>query len=248
MASRRHVQVLENILKVNDYLAADLRRRWKAEGTFVVNLLSSPGAGKTTLLEASLPRLTPLYRILVLEGDIETERDAERIRSLGVEALQITTGGTCHLEAHMIEQALNLTEAGEPYDFIFIENVGNLVCPAGYCLGEDLRVVLLSVPEGDDKPAKYPKAFRTSQDLLITKADVLPHFEFNLERTVREALEIQPDLWIRQVSARTGEGIHDWVQHLTKLRQQLRRPPARIRAEYERRESKGHPGPSKERG
>jgi hydrogenase nickel incorporation protein HypB len=213
------VQVLENILKANDYLANKLSREWQETQTLVVNLLSSPGGGKTTLLEATLPQLKDRYRVLVLEGDIETERDAQRIRALGVKTLQITTGGTCHLEAHMVEQAWKLTQEEEPFDFIFIENVGNLVCPASYALGEHLRVVLLSVPEGDDKPLKYPKAFRSSQAFMVTKADLLPYFDFSVQRACQEALSLQPQLATEVVSAQTGEGIKEWVQFLQKQRE-----------------------------
>jgi hydrogenase nickel incorporation protein HypB len=154
----------------------------------------------------------------VLEGDIETERDAERIRALGVEAVQVTTGGTCHLEAPMVEQAWRLMP--NDLDFLFIENVGNLVCPASFDLGEHLRVVLLSVPEGDDKPAKYPKAFRTAQVLVITKADLLESMDFSVERARQEALEIQPGLQVFVVSAKTGLGISPWTQFLEERRRQ----------------------------
>ncbi len=218
MAEIRRVEVLENLLKANDYLAAQLRQEWDEGKTYVVNLMSSPGGGKTALLEATLPRLADRYRLLVLEGDIETERDAERIRALQVEALQITTGGTCHLESHMIEQAWRLVRDGPRPHFVFIENVGNLVCPASYILGEHLRAVLMSVPEGDDKVLKYPKVFRNSQALLITKADLLPYVDFDPQRVWEEARGLQPQLshWI--VSARTGEGIDDWVRFLQEQR------------------------------
>ncbi len=222
MAEIRHVDVLEPLLKANDYLARRLQQEWTDRGTLVVNLLSSPGAGKTTLLEATLRQMRDRFRILVLEGDIETDRDAERIRALGVDAVQITTGGTCHLEAHMIEQAWRPLADRTGYDFIFIENVGNLVCPASYALGEHLRVVLLSVPEGDDKPKKYPKAFRTASVLLITKWDLLPHFDFNPDHAQREALDLNPDLTVLRLSARTGEGIDAWIRLLEESRQRIR--------------------------
>ncbi len=227
MSEMRHVQVLENILKVNDYLAEKLRKEWSSSRTFVVNLMSSPGSGKTTLLEAALPRLRERHRVLVLQGDLETERDAERIRALDIKALQITTGGTCHLEAHMIDQARQLlseeketepTRGLADYDFVFIENVGNLVCPAGYDLGEHLRVVLISVPEGDDKVWKYPKVFRTSHELLISKSDLLPHCDFDQAKVIREALDLQPGLEVGVVSARSGEGVADWIEFLESKR------------------------------
>ncbi len=218
MAEIRTVRVMESLLKANDYVAQRLRQAWDQGQTFVVNLISAPGAGKTTLLEATLPVLLSRYRVGVLEGDIETERDAERIRALGVEAVQVTTGGTCHLEAPMVEQAWRLMD--NEIDFLFIENVGNLVCPASFDLGEHLRVVLLSVPEGDDKPAKYPKAFRTAQALVITKADLLETMDFSVERARREALEIQPELQVFVVSAKTGVGIPAWTQFLEQRRRQ----------------------------
>jgi hydrogenase nickel incorporation protein HypB len=211
----------EHLLKSNDFLARELRHRWQEQGTFVVNLLSSPGAGKTTLLEATLPALRSEYRVLVLEGDLETERDADRIRQVGVEAVQITTGGACHLEAHVIQQAWEMLDGDTLYDFVFIENVGNLVCPASFDLGEHLRVVLLSVPEGEDKPPKYPKAFRTADVLAITKCDVLAHFDFRVEEAARLARQIRPDLEILEVSARTGEGIETWRELLTARRDRL---------------------------
>jgi hydrogenase nickel incorporation protein HypB len=218
MAEIRTVRVMESLLKANDYVAQRLRQAWNQSRTFVVHLMSAPGAGKTTLLEATLPALMDRYRVGVLEGDIETERDAERIRALGVEAVQVTTGGTCHLEAPMVEQAWRLMP--NDLDFLFIENVGNLVCPASFDLGEHLRVVLLSVPEGDDKPAKYPKAFRTAQVLVITKADLLESMDFSVERARQEALEIQPGLQVFVVSAKTGLGISPWTQFLEERRRQ----------------------------
>lgn len=218
MTAIRHVRVQENLLKSNDYLARELRRRWTETRTFVVNLLSSPGSGKTTLLEATLPRLQERYRVAVLEGDLETERDAERIRGVGVDALQITTGGGCHLEAHMVQQAFDVLAPEERLDFLFIENVGNLVCPASFDLGEHLRVVLLSVPEGEDKPAKYPKAFRTADAVVLTKTDVLAHFEFRPDEAERLAREIRPDLEMLRTSARTGEGVGEWIAFLEERR------------------------------
>lgn len=220
MCETHYVRVIEHILKGNDSLAKELQEKWTRTRTFVVNLLSSPGAGKTALLETTLPALKARYRLLVLEGDIETERDAERIRALGVEAIQITTGGTCHLDANMVQQAWQLVQPNLPYDFIFIENVGNLVCPASFALGEHFRVVLLSVPEGDDKVSKYPNAFRSSQVLSITKADLLPYCSFQVERVRREASELQPELMTLVLSATTGQGIAEWTQLLEKQREE----------------------------
>ncbi len=221
MSKIRRVEVLKHILESNEQIAASLKALWSKNQTFVVNLLSSPGSGKTTLLEATLPHLKDRYRVAVLEGDLETERDAERIHALGIETVQITTGGTCHLEAHMVKQGWEVLNDKDRMDFLFVENVGNLVCPASFDLGEHLRVVLLSVPEGDDKPAKYPVAFRSAQALVITKIDLLPYFDFDLDRVKEEALAIQPNLQIFEVSAKTGEGIRDWVAYLEAVRARL---------------------------
>jgi len=210
---RIKVDVKQEVLRANDMLAETLRREWKNRGILVVNLLSSPGSGKTTLLEKTVEHLKDRYRILVLEGDIDTERDAERIRAKGVDAVQITTGGTCHLEANMVMRAWEKV-SGEDWDFVFIENVGNLICPAGFDLGEHIRAVLVSVPEGDDKPAKYPKAFMTSQWLVLTKMDLLPYFEFSPEKVIEEAMRLRPDIRVFKTSAKTGEGIDGWVEAL----------------------------------
>lgn len=220
MSKIRKVEVLKHILESNEQIAASLKTAWDQSQTFVVNLLSSPGSGKTTLLEATLPHLKDRYRVAVLEGDLETERDAERIHALGIETVQITTGGTCHLEAHMVRQAWNALDHKQSYDFVFVENVGNLVCPASFDLGEHLRVVLLSVPEGDDKPAKYPVAFRSAQALVITKVDLLPYFDFNVDRVKEEARALQPHLQIFEVSAKTGAGIPNWVAYLERVRKE----------------------------
>ncbi|HSR68672.1 MAG TPA: hydrogenase nickel incorporation protein HypB [Acidobacteriota bacterium] len=195
---------------------------WTRQGTLVVNLLSSPGSGKTALLEATLPKLKERYRVGVLEGDLETERDAQRIRAQGIPVIQITTGGTCHLESHMIEQAWQQLALEGPFDILFIENVGNLVCPASYDLGEHLRAVLLSVPEGDDKPAKYPKAFRGSQACLMTKCDLLEHFDFDLDEAARLARELRPDMKIFRTSARSGQGLGEWMDFLAERLQEAR--------------------------
>jgi hydrogenase nickel incorporation protein HypB len=221
MTRIEQVHVKESLLKVNDYVARELKQRFAEQGTFVVNLLSSPGSGKTTLLEASLPRLAAKHRVLVLEGDLETQLDAQRIRAAGIDALQITTGGACHLEAHQIKQCYEALSPEESYDFIFIENVGNLVCPSSYDLGEHSRVVLLSVPEGQDKPPKYPKAFRTAQALALTKMDVVEHFDFDPDEAERLAREIQPDLEVLRLSAKTGDGVDTWVEFLQRRRADL---------------------------
>ena len=217
--NRKEVIVREEILGSNKQVAAEIREKLEAAGVLVVNLLSSPGSGKTTLLERLAEAMHAEHKIAVIEGDIETERDAERIRKKGVPAWQITTGGACHLEAKTIGRLIPEVPAGT--GFLFIENVGNLVCPASYDLGERLRVVLLSTPEGDDKPKKYPKAFATADGLIITKADLLAHLPFDLERAQAEALDINPRLRVFVTSALQGGGIDELVRYFLEARARL---------------------------
>jgi len=217
---QKEVIVIEDILGSNKKIAAEIRSKLEARRILAVNFMSSPGAGKTTLLEKIADRLKSGYRMAVIEGDIETERDAERIRAKGVPAWQITTGGACHLEAKMVAKIL--PKLPETLDFLFIENVGNLVCPAGYELGERLRCVLLSAPEGDDKPKKYPKAFTTSDCLILTKADLIPYLLYDQEKVKIEALELNPRLKVFVTSAFTGQGLDELVQFFITS---LRRPP-----------------------
>ena len=221
MSELRQIHLKESLLKANDFVANAMRDSWAKQGTFVVNLLSSPGSGKTTLLEKALPKLQQSHSVLVLEGDLETERDAERIRGVGVRAVQMTTGGACHLEAHQVQQTFAQLADEGPFDFVFIENVGNLVCPASYDLGEHLRTVLLSVPEGPDKPPKYPKAFHSSHQLLITKVDLLEHFDFEIEEVERLARDLQPTIDIQTVSSKTGQGVDAWLESLLAARERL---------------------------
>jgi hydrogenase nickel incorporation protein HypB len=215
----KDVIVLADLLGTNKKIAADIRTELERRGILAVNLLSSPGAGKTTLLEQIAVRLRDTARMAVIEGDIETERDAERIRAKGVPAWQITTGGACHLEAKMIARVL--PEVPPESEYLFIENVGNLVCPASYELGESLRFVLLSTPEGDDKPKKYPKAFTTSDVLVLTKVDLLPHLPFDLAKVQAEALELNPRLRIFVTSAVTGQGLDELLAFLAAARRDL---------------------------
>jgi hydrogenase nickel incorporation protein HypB len=215
----KDVIVLADLLGTNKKIAADIRTELERRGILAVNLLSSPGAGKTSLLEQIAVRLRDTAKMAVIEGDIETERDAERIRAKGVPAWQITTGGACHLEAKMIARVL--PEVPPESEFLFIENVGNLVCPASYELGERLRFVLLSTPEGDDKPKKYPKAFTTSDVLVLTKADLLPYLPFDLEKVKAEALELNPRLKIFVTSAVTGQGLDELIAFLAGERRDL---------------------------
>lgn len=196
--------------------AAVERARLARRGTLVVNLLSSPGAGKTTLLQATARRLAGRHSMAVLVGDLETNRDAQRLSPL-VPTAQLTTGGACHLELPLVRRGLDAL--GDPQvDFLFIENVGNLVCPASHDLAEHLRVVLVSTTEGDDKPGKYPKMFRTSNTMLVTKLDLLPHVPFSIAAVKEDALRIQPDLEITEVCAMDGTGIDVWCELLEQER------------------------------
>lgn len=217
---KRELLVLKDILGTNKKIAAGIREKLRTKGILSVNLMSSPGSGKTTLLESLAGRLQGQFRMGVIEGDIETERDAERIRAKGIPAWQITTGGACHLEAKMVGKVL--AEVPADLDFLFIENVGNLVCPASYDLGESLRFVLLSSPEGDDKPKKYPAAFLSSNVLVLTKTDLIPHLPFDPARARREALEINPRLDVFEVSALTGQGVDGIAAFLVSALEKLR--------------------------
>lgn len=209
MESGTRIRVDERILSDNDRIAWRLRERFAGQGTLVVNLISSPGSGKTSLLESTIGALGADYRSGSIVGDIATERDAGRLRALGIPARQILTGGACHLDARLVHAALG--QGGlEGLDFLFIENVGNLICPTAYDLGEDFKVALLSVTEGDDKPLKYPGIFSRAAVTVLTKTDLLPHVSFDLDRVRAEIRSLNPAARILQASARTGEGIRDW--------------------------------------
>ncbi len=221
---KKEILVLEELLGSNKKIASEIRRKLEEKGILTINLLSSPGAGKTTLLEKIAEKLKPDYKMAVIEGDIETERDAERIRAKGIPAWQIITGGACHLEAKMVGKLF--PEIPPDLDFLFIENVGNLVCPASYDLGENIRCVLLSVPEGDDKPKKYPKAFTTSDCLIISKSDLLSVLPFDLENAQKEALDINPKLKIFTTSALKDSGIADLIEFFISSLNQLRQKNA----------------------
>ena len=221
---KKEILVLEELLGSNKKIASEIRKKLEAKGILTINLLSSPGAGKTTLLEKMSEKIKPDYKMAVIEGDIETERDAERIRAKGIPAWQIITGGACHLEAKMVGKIF--PEIPADLDFLFIENVGNLVCPASYDLGENVRCVLLSVPEGDDKPKKYPKAFTTSDCLIVSKADLLPVLPFDLEHARKEALEINPNLKIFTTSALQDSGIDELIAYFVAALKELRQKNA----------------------
>lgn len=213
MSQTRLVEVRQNVLKHNDVLARALRERFEAANVFVVSLVSSPGSGKTELLEKTLTLLKEKYRVAALVGDLETENDAMRLARAGVPAKQITTGTICHLEAAMVERSLEDWDL-ENLDFLFIENVGNLVCPSSYDLGEALRVVLMSVTEGEDKPRKYPTIFNTADAAVITKTDLAQAVEFDREAARASIEAVRPGMRVFEVSAKTGEGMGAWLEFL----------------------------------
>jgi hydrogenase nickel incorporation protein HypB len=209
----RLVEVRKNILKQNDLVARALRQRFRDAGVFVVSLVSSPGAGKTSLLEQTLARLRPRFGVAALVGDLATENDAARLARSGAPVRQITTGTVCHLEAAMVETALD-GWALEELDFLFIENVGNLVCPASYDLGESMRLVVLSVTEGEDKPLKYPTIFNTSDVALVTKIDLAEAVGFDWDVALASIQSVRPGMVTLGVSSKTGTGMNEYLDVL----------------------------------
>ncbi|AJH15469.1 [NiFe] hydrogenase nickel incorporation-associated protein HypB [Myroides odoratimimus] len=199
------------MLKANDFVANAIRERLK--NVCVINVCSSPGSGKTTLMQETGKRLGKDLNISVLVGDPETDRDAVRMKEVGLNALQIVTGGMCHIEAQMILQALDHIDL-EGTDLLFIENVGNLLCPSAFDLGEDYRVTLLATTEGDDKPKKYPRMFLTSELMLVSKADLLPYVPFTVENVTKDAREVNPNIEVLTISTTNGEGIDEWCEWL----------------------------------
>lgn len=204
------IKLKEEVLTDLNAVATFNRNLFKENKTLVINLMSSPGAGKTTLLEETVKRLAGKFNIAVIEGDLATERDAERLRSLGIKTVQINTVGGCHLDARMIAKTIPEFNF-ESIDILFIENIGNLVCPSGYDLGQDYKVVVLSVPEGNDKIPKYPVMFRRTDLTIINKIDLLPYVAFNIEEAKQDLAQINPNAQFKLVSATTGEGIDDWI-------------------------------------
>ena len=205
--------IRERILADNDAAADELRERFRAQGTLAVNLVSSPGSGKTSLLEATVKQLRERYRIGIVEGDISTDLDAERLRALGVPAQQILTGGACHLDARQVRAALE-DPRFETLDLLLVENVGNLICPTAYDLGEAFKVVVLSVTEGDDKPFKYPAIFARADVCVIRTLDLLPHVRFDLDRVRAQVRTLRPDGVMLELSAHGGQGIEEWCRLL----------------------------------
>jgi len=219
------ISVVRNILEANERIAEDNRRLFNENNLFVINLMSSPGAGKTSLLERTIDVLKGNLRIGVIEGDVQSSEDAERIAKKGIPVVQINTGGACHLDGNMIRDAfpeLNFREM----DLLVVENVGNLVCPAEFKVGEDFKVMILSVTEGDDKPTKYPLMFHESKVLLINKTDLLPYVDCSIQKIREDSLKINPDLDIFEISCKTGEGLEAWYDW---LRDEVRKKKSRKR-------------------
>ncbi|MEJ2724914.1 MAG: hydrogenase nickel incorporation protein HypB [Deltaproteobacteria bacterium] len=213
------ISVVRNILEANERIAEENKNLFNENSLFVINLMSSPGAGKTTLLEKTIDALKRDLRIGVIEGDIQSSEDAERIARKDIPVVQINTGGACHLDGNMIRDTFpefNFTEM----DLLVVENVGNLVCPAEFKVGEDFKVMILSVTEGDDKPVKYPLMFHESKVLLVNKIDLLPYVDCRIQKIREDSLKINPDLQIFEISCKTGEGLDPWYDW---LRQEVRK-------------------------
>ncbi|MBI5205871.1 MAG: hydrogenase nickel incorporation protein HypB [Nitrospirae bacterium] len=209
------VKVVTRILEANERIAADNRRIFDDSGVYVINLMSAPGAGKTSLLERTIKELNKKLKVAVIEGDIAGTQDAERIGNLGIPVIQINTGGACHLDANMINEVLGELPLKE-VELLFIENVGNLVCPAEFNVGEDMKVMLLSITEGDDKPLKYPLMFQESSALILNKIDLLQYTNVSIDKIKKDAMSLSPSIKIFEVSCRTGEGISEWTDWLVK--------------------------------
>ncbi len=220
------ISVLKNLMNENDQVAAHNREHFDKNNILAVNLMSSPGSGKTALLESTIQQIKEQFRIAVIEGDLETENDADRIRKQGVPAIQITTGSACHLDAHMVHDAVHGLSLKE-LDIVFIENVGNLVCPASFDLGQHLNVTLLSVTEGDDKPAKYPVMFRAADLILLTKTDLLDVLDdFDTSKAEKNLRQLASEAPVIELSSRRGDGVSDWI---TWLKQQVEAQLSRVK-------------------
>lgn len=217
----RLVEVRKNVLKQNDVAARALRDQFRAAGAFVVSLVSSPGSGKTMFLEKTLTLLRKQYRVAALVGDLATENDAARLARSQAPVKQITTGTLCHLEAAMVQNALREWDVSQ-FDYLFIENVGNLVCPASYDLGESLRLVLMSVTEGEDKPLKYPTIFNSADVAVVTKMDLASVVEFDWDSAYANIQAVRPGMMVFKLSAKTGEGMGDYLDFLTKRLNEFR--------------------------
>ena len=212
------VQVLTDVLKANQTIALGSKKVFDEKRILVLNFMSSPGAGKTLILERTVEKLKKDFNFAVIEGDVATSKDAERLARYDIPVVQITTesfGGACHLDANMVKKAMESLDLSG-VQILFIENIGNLICPAGFDLGEDKKIIVLSLTEGEDKPSKYPVAFRNSDLLLINKIDLLPHLDINLELLLQNAKKVNPELSSIKLSAKSGEGLKNWIDWLVK--------------------------------
>jgi hydrogenase nickel incorporation protein HypB len=212
------IQVMTDVLNANQAIAQENKKIFDQNGILVLNLLSSPGAGKTLILEKTIEKLKGEFKFAVIEGDVATSNDAERLAKYDVPVVQITTesfGGACHLDANMVKGAMDNIDFSS-VQILFIENIGNLICPAGFDLGEDKKVIVLSVTEGEDKPSKYPAAFRKSSLVLLNKSDLLPHLDMDLNLILRNTMNINPGLKSIKLSAKTGEGFEEWLDWVKK--------------------------------
>lgn len=207
------ITVERKVLAKNDAIADEIRKNLTENGVFSINIVSSPGSGKTSLVEKTIEHFSGRMNISVIEGDVQTDLDAKRVSAYNVPVVQIITNGGCHLEANLVKDSMSSLDLIQT-DLLIIENVGNLVCPAGYDLGEDMKVVVISVTEGDDKPLKYPKMFMNSKVLVINKTDLLPYVNCNIDVLRTNALKINPDLKVFETSCTTGEGINEWCDFL----------------------------------
>lgn len=216
------ISVVKNVLDANDRIAMENRTLFNERGLYVINLMSSPGAGKTSLVEATIEALRDRYGIGVIEGDIQDTYDADRIARLGIPVVQINTGGGCHLDGNMVREALPSLDL-EKLDLLIVENVGNLVCPAEFKIGENVKIMILSTPEGADKPSKYPLMFQEAAVMILNKMDLMPYVDFDLEKARKDALALNPRLTIIEASCKTKEGLQSWVQWLTEQIEQFRK-------------------------
>ncbi len=212
----KNVSVVEKIHSANDQLAAEIRQRLDSASVFSINIMASPGAGKTSLIERTLQELTALHEIAVIDGDVATSIDADRAAIAGATAVQINTGGQCHIDANMLRIAINELDL-ENFDLLLVENVGNLICPASFQLGTHKNILIASIPEGDDKPYKYPAMYQDVDALIINKIDLLPYVDFDMAYFEKGVQLLNPDLFTFPLSCRTGEGIQAWVTWLTRL-------------------------------
>jgi hydrogenase nickel incorporation protein HypB len=221
----RRVEVVEDILSANDQLAGQIRRRLEAAGIFAVNLMASPGAGKTSLIERTATALSREVRLAVIDGDLATSLDADRAAAAGAQAVQINTGGQCHLDAAMVQRGLTELDLGR-VDLLLVENVGNLVCPTAFDLGTQARVLIASVPEGDDKPFKYPGSYHAIDVVILNKIDLLPYVAFDVQRFLHGVAVLNPGLRSFLVSCKTGDGLEAWFDWLRDGLRQARMAPA----------------------